>query len=242
MQSFAEPSATWPPTLALPTLSISVVCLDQTRLGEHVEELRGLNVERLHVDVADPAFGGAPGLPLETISDLRHHCDLPIDVHVMLSEPERLLDDIVDRGADAVSVHQRSLTPRLTRMLRRLAENGVETGLAVDPGESIDADSVAAVRPERLTVMTVAPGGAGRPFREEALATVHDAALLKKQGVIHRVEVDGAVGPATAPRMLNAGADQLVLGSSAFPHRSARDHRLAELRLSLESLLTTTSR
>lgn len=83
---------------ASPVLSLSVVCVDLTRLGEHVATLTGMGLSRLHVDLTEPAFGGALGLPLEALGDLRRATHLPIDVHVMLTEPGPLLPEIADRG------------------------------------------------------------------------------------------------------------------------------------------------
>ncbi|GAA2239761.1 MULTISPECIES: ribulose-phosphate 3-epimerase [Kitasatospora] len=221
------------PGLGYPDLSMSVVCLDQTRLGEHIETLQGLGISRLHVDLVDPAFGGGLGLPLETISDLRRNCPLPVDVHIMLSRPELLLTEAASRGAAGICVHQRSLTPKIALLLRGIAAKGTEVGLAIDPDESISMSALEAVRPERLTVMSVVPGGAGRPFRPEALTTVAEARRLRERGLIKRVEVDGAVGPQTADRMVAAGADQLVLGSTVFPNRSPLANHLPELLRSL---------
>ncbi|MFD4374303.1 hypothetical protein [Streptomyces sp. NPDC058486] len=219
-----------------PELAISVVCLDQTRIGSHVEALYGLGVTRLHVDLVEPAFGGGLGLPLETISDLRDACDLPIDVHIMLVDPAAAVREAAARGATTVTVHQRSLTGAADgtgAALRDAAARGTAVGLAVDPGETISRALVHDLRPHRLTVMSVEPGGAGRPFRPETRATVAAASALRDSGAIREIEVDGAMGPATAPGMTEAGADLLVLGSTVFPHRSPRLNRLAELRTAL---------
>ncbi|MFG3284530.1 ribulose-phosphate 3-epimerase [Streptomyces sp. NPDC048111] len=217
-----------------PALAISVVCVDQTRLGGHIRTLHGLGIARLHVDLVDPAFGGGLGLPLETISDLRASCDLPIDVHIMLTDPAPAVREAVARGAATVCVHQRSLTDEVTGALKDASDQGTSVSLAVDPDESISLPDVWNVRPHRLTVMSVVPGGAGRSFRPEALDTVAEAAQLRDAGVIGEVEVDGAVGPDTAPRMAAGGADLLVLGSTVFPHRSPRLSRLQELRAALD--------
>ncbi|MFJ5712442.1 MULTISPECIES: hypothetical protein [unclassified Streptomyces] len=216
-----------------PELAISVVCLDQTRIGSHVEALHGLGVTRLHVDLVEPAFGGGLGLPLETISDLRDACELPIDVHIMLVDPAAAVREASARGATTVTVHQRSLSEETRAALGDAAGRGTAVGLAVDPGETISRALVRDLTPDRLTVMSVEPGGAGRPFRPESRATVAAAAALRDTGVIREVEVDGAMGPATAPGMTAAGADLLVLGSTVFPHRSPRLNRLGELRTAL---------
>ncbi|MGI5262215.1 hypothetical protein [Streptomyces angustmyceticus] len=225
-----------PPTALSPVLSMSVVCLDQTRLGAHIETLRTLGISRLHVDLIDPAFGRNVGLPLETISDLAATCGLPIDVHAMLHSPGDLLEQAAQRGAATVCVHQRTVTPEVMDCLRRIASGPTEVGLVVDPGEGIDRALVERLEPAQLTVMSVEPGGAGRPFRDEALLTLAEAAELRERGTVRRVEADGAVGPATVARLVSAGAGQLVLGSTVFPQRGPAGNRLDELALALSAL------
>jgi pentose-5-phosphate-3-epimerase len=121
----------------------------------------------------------------------------------------------------------------LALLLRGMAAQGTTVALAVDPDESISMAALEAFRPDRLTVMSVVPGGAGRPFRAEALDTIAQARELRDRGLIKRIEVDGAVGPLTADRMVAAGADQLVLGSTVFPNRSPFANLLPELLRSL---------
>ncbi|MFY1656123.1 ribulose-phosphate 3-epimerase [Micromonospora sp. WMMD1274] len=232
MQAISEPVLI-PPGAATPALSLSVVCVDQTRLGEHIDALSGMGLSRLHIDITEPAFGGALGLPLETLGDLRRTTRLPIDVHVMLTDPDPLLPEIADRGADAICVHQRTMTGAVIRALRAVARRGVRVGLALDPGQHVDDETVVALEPDYLTVMSVVPGGAGRPFRRDALGTLRQAARLRAAGAVDRVEADGAVGPVTAPELVRAGADQLVLGSTVFPDRVPNRARLAELRQAL---------
>lgn len=237
MSAPTELLASPPPVALSPTLSVSVVCVNQARLGEHVMELHRLGIGRLHVDLIDPAFAGNVGLPLETISDLAATCDLPIDVHTMLEHPGDLLAQAADRGAATICVHQRTVTSRVADDLRRIAASGrTEIGLVVDPDERLDHDLVERLQPAQLTVMSVEPGGTGRPFREEALSTLADAAELRERGVVRRVEADGAVGPATVARLVSAGADQLVLGTTVFPRRGPEGNRLREFAEALGEL------
>jgi ribose-phosphate pyrophosphokinase len=214
-----SPASALRPTTQRPVLSVSVICLDQTRLREEIDKLRALGVARLHIDLAEPAFGGRPGLPVEIIGDLRRWTDLPLDVHVMMTRPDPVLPEIVSGGADSICVHQRSLDDALARTLRELVEKDVEIALAVGPDETIDDSAVEAVAPHRVTVMCVAPGGAGRPFQQSSLRVVAAADRLRAAGAIRHVEVDGAVSRDTAPLLVAAGADRLVLGSRMLSDR-----------------------
>jgi pentose-5-phosphate-3-epimerase len=217
---------------APPALAVSVICLDLTRVAEEVKILARLGVSRLHVDFTEPGFGGGLGLPLELVGDLRSASALPIDAHVMLDHPERFVDELVARGVDQICVHQRAVNSDNLPSMIRISDQAA-LALAVDPGESVDLNTVRAIRPTTITVMAVDPGGAGRAFRPEILATIEEASRCRTAGLVHAVEVDGAVGPSTAHLMVAAGATALVLGSRAIPGRHAREHLLAELRSSL---------
>ncbi len=216
-----------------PVLAVSVVCLDQSRIGSQIRRLRALGVRRLHIDLAEPRFGGELGLPLGIISDLRRSVDLPLDVHVMLDDPGPAVAEAAARGADAISVHRHSLDADLSRTLRALADKDVEIGIAVEPGERLDADLARRLGARRVVVMSVVPGGAGRPFQPSALRTLAAAKQLRDAGVIERIEVDGAVSAETAPLMVSGGADQLVLGSRMLPDRQVCAARIAGLWRSL---------
>lgn len=210
-------------------LSISVICIDQTRLEHELTKIAALGVERLHIDIIDPSYKNI-GLPPELISDLQARLTMPVDVHVMLAEPEQLLPLILDRTPAAICLHQCSLTPRAISMLRSAAASGVEVGLVLDGDELPEPWVMDAVEPQRLTVMSVVPGGTGRPFRPEAVQTVRAAASWVGQSSVRRVEVDGAISPERVTPLLEAGADSFVLGSSVFPARETFPNRLADLR------------
>ncbi|MWV31851.1 hypothetical protein [Rathayibacter iranicus] len=214
-------------------LSISVLCVDQTRLEQELTKIAALGVDRVHIDVIDPSYGNV-GLPPELISDLQARLTMPVDVHVMLAEPEHLLPLILDRRPAALCLHQCSLTPRAISMAKSAAESGVEVGLVLDGDERAEPWVVDAVEPQRLTVMSVVPGGVGRPFRPEAVNTVRAAASWVGRSSVRRVEVDGAISPERVTSLLDAGADSFVLGSSVFPVREAFPNRLAELWAAVE--------
>lgn len=209
-------------------LSVSVICLHQAKLEQLITEVLARGVRRLHVDFIDDTFGGL-GLPREALSDLRASFNVPIDVHLMVKNPERALDWVVADGADCVMVHQRNLTQTLIPHLRSVQESGVGVGLVLNPGEPPREDAVDQIGATRLTAMSVEPGGAGRPFDRRALSTLRQARALVGQTSISEVEADGAVGPETMPLLRAAGADIFVVGSTVLPNRTMTGCRLEEM-------------
>ncbi|AJM78207.1 ribulose-phosphate 3-epimerase [Rathayibacter toxicus] len=225
-------------TVALgPQFAVSVVCMDQAHLAAELRGAISLGIHRLHIDIIDPSFGNL-GLPPETISDLRPHFVEPIDIHLMVEQPALYIADLVRRRPDALCVHQRILTPGVARALTDAAGHGVEVGLVLEPGEHVDPWALERVTPSRITVMSVKPGGAGRPFEPTVFTSLESATGTLGHSSVVTIEVDGAVGPATAPQLVAAGATQLVLGSTAFPSRTTHAHRLAELVESLTAYET----
>lgn len=215
-----------------PTLALSVVCADLARLETCLSDLPDLGIQRLHVDLIDPSFGNL-GLAPEMITDLKGLFAYAIDAHVMVDKPAPFIEGLVLRGADAITVQQSNITPDVARELARAQTEGVRIGVAVSPSEVLHPGFLDILRPEQVTVMTVEPGGTGRPFRREALDTVRNLAHLRRAGQFEVLEVDGAIGPATAPDAVRNGATQLVLGTSVFPERSLSGHRVNELRSAL---------
>ncbi|CAQ02363.1 ribulose-phosphate 3-epimerase [Clavibacter sepedonicus] len=210
------------------TFSVSVVCINQTHLWRELTAIRSLGVSRLHIDIIDPSFGNL-GMAPESIRDLSDDLRMPVDVHVMVAEPSLLVPKLVDRGAQAILVHQRHVTPEALEVLRAATVGGTEVGLVLDASESPRDWLIDIVRPQRLVVMAVTPGGAGRPFRREALDTVRMAAEFRGKSSVESVEVDGAVSSITIGKLVDAGADSFVLGSSVFPDRVARADRFLPL-------------
>ncbi len=214
-------------------LAVSVVCINQMSLQSSLEEIQYLGVTRLHVDLIDDSFKNL-GLPPEVVSDLKSEFDAPVDAHLMVQQPERYIAAIASRGADLISVHQRSVTPAVITELEKVRRRGAEISIVIEPDEQIHLPLVRYLRPDRITVMAVSPGGAGRTFRAESLATIQRAEALRREGCAGHVEVDGAVGPSTVGLMLRRGADHFVLGSTVFPLRGLNGNKFAEFQTSID--------
>lgn len=137
--------------------AVSVVCINQMSLQSSLEEIQYLGVTRLHVDLIDDSFKNL-GLPPEVVSDLKSGFDAPVDAHLMVQWPERYIATIAGRGADLISVHQRSVTPAVITELEEVRKRGTEIGIVIEPDEQIHLPLVRYLCPDRITVMAVSPG------------------------------------------------------------------------------------
>ena len=194
----------------------SILAADFARLGEEVARVEAAGADLLHVDVMDGHF--VPNLTLGpvVVQALRRHTTLPLDVHLMIEEPDRYLEAFVQAGATMISVHAEVL-PHLHRTLGRLHELGVQAGVAINPSTPVALLVDVATELDYLLVMSVNPGFTGQKFIPESIAKVAAArALLTKLGSQAAIEVDGGVDATNAAALVAAGASILVAGAAIF--------------------------
>lgn len=212
----------------------SVLSADFTRLGAQIEEARAAGADWIHLDVMDGHF-----VPNITIGPLiveaaRRATSLPLDVHLMIEDPDRYLTDFVQAGADILTVHQETC-PHLHRTVQRIHELGARAGVAINP--STPMEMLAEILPfiDLVLVMTVNPGFGGQKFIPECLTKVMRLAQkLEAEGKrAVEVEVDGGIDPTTAPAAVSAGATVLVAGSAIFTDEGSVKENLQAIRRSL---------
>ena len=211
----------------------SILSADFAQLGASIAEVEPA-ADLLHVDVMDGHF--VPNLTIgpPVVRSIRQVTALPLDCHLMVSDPAVLLDGFIEAGADSVSVHVEAVAdPR--PLFRRLADAGVGRGLALNPDTPFDAVIPFLEDVDVLLVMTVHPGFAGQAFRTDVVPKLEKAAeRLDSAGLGVDIEVDGGIAPATAATVADAGAGILVAGSAVFgapsPVAAVRNLRRAALR------------
>ncbi len=211
----------------------SILSADFTRLGEQIAAAEAGGADWIHVDVMDGHF--VPNITIGplVVAAARRATRLPLDVHLMIEEPDRYLSDFVTAGADSLTVHQETC-PHLHRTVQRIRELGAKPGVAVNPATPVE--SLFEVLPfvDLVLVMTVNPGFGGQTFISECLAKI---ARLKRHiaaagGPRPEIEVDGGIDPKTAPAVVAAGATVLVAGSAIFSAGAIQDN-IRALRRSL---------
>lgn len=197
-------------------------------LADQIQRLADGGIDALHFDVMDGRFVPELYLGPSLIRALRKCTTLPFEVHLLVEEPARCLDQYVDAGANTLLIHVEA-DPNPQATLARIRQQGCQAGLALRPDTAASAAAPSLDVCDVLNVMTVTPGQPG-VLNERGVRTLADAAsMIRAQGRGVLVQVDGAVSPATRARFLEAGARSLVAG---YPIFSSQDfgRAIGELR------------
>lgn len=200
-------------------LAPSILSADFSRLGEQIASVEPYS-GRLHVDVMDGHFVPNISIGPLVVESIRPVTDLPIEVHLMISEPARYLDRFLDAGADSVIFHI-EVEPEPLHLINRIRERGAAAGLAVSPGTLWEEVSHLVEHVDLMLVMTVEPGFGGQAFMSDMMPKVASArkAVIERQTAAD-IEVDGGIDQRTAHLALEAGANVFVAGNSVFKAES----------------------
>lgn len=194
----------------------SILAADFAALGTAVAEVEAGGADLIHVDVMDGHF--VPNLTIgpPVVAALRRVATVPLDVHLMIAEPDRYIDRFAEAGAAALSVHVEAAL-HLHRTLGRIRSHGLQAGVALNPATAVSLLSEVAAEVDFVLVMTVNPGFGGQTFipgSDAKIARVRR--LLDEAGNRAPVEVDGGVDGGNAARIADAGAEILVAGAAVF--------------------------
>ncbi|HET6775133.1 MAG TPA: ribulose-phosphate 3-epimerase [Acidimicrobiales bacterium] len=208
----------------------SVLPADFSRLGDEVVALEKAGVDRIQWDVMDGRF--VPNLTFgpDVIAACRPHVTVPFEAHLMVEEPDALMDRYVDAGCELLVVHAES-TRHLHRSLGRVRELGARAAVALNPATPAEAVSDVLDLCSMVLVMTVNPGFGGQdyiPTMEPKIARIRR--MIVDGGHDCDVEVDGGIAPATVAGPARAGANVLVAGSALYRDPQGLDHAVSELR------------
>jgi ribulose-phosphate 3-epimerase len=209
----------------------SILSADFASLGQAVAAVTRGGADLIHIDVMDGHF--VPNLTMgpPVVQSLSRITRVPLDVHLMVEEPDRYLEVFVRAGAAMISVHAEVL-PHLHRTLQAIKELGAKAGVALNPSTPVVALEEIAGDVDHVLVMSVNPGFGGQTFIPRTESKIQAVrALLDRQGSTAPIEVDGGIDPTNAARVVQAGATNLVAGHSIFgtgdPERATRDLRAA---------------
>lgn len=194
----------------------SILSADFTRLGEEVRAVDQAGADWIHVDVMDGCF--VPNLTIGPMvaKAVRTVTELPLDVHLMINDPDRYLDEFVSAGADYLAVHAEAC-PHLHRTVQYIRNAGVKAGVALNPGTSPEAVRWVLADLELVVVMSVNPGFGGQGFIPNSLDKIRALkTMIREQGLSTLIQVDGGVNSDTVADIAAAGADVLVAGSAVF--------------------------
>ncbi|CAN1312453.1 Ribulose-phosphate 3-epimerase, chloroplastic [Linum perenne] len=207
-------------------VSPSILSANFAKLGDQVKAVEMAGCDWIHVDVMDGRF--VPNITIGplVVDALRPVTDLPLDVHLMIVEPDQRVPDFVKAGADIVSVHcEQSSTIHLHRTVNQIKSLGAKAGVVLNPATPLTAIDYVLDVVDLVLIMSVNPGFGGQSFIESQVNKIADLKrLCAEKGVNPWIEVDGGVSPKNAYKVIEAGANALVAGSAVF---GAKDYAAA---------------
>jgi ribulose-phosphate 3-epimerase len=211
----------------------SLLSADFARLGDAVALAERAGADLIHFDVMDGHFVPNITIGPPVLKSLSRVARLPIDVHLMIENPDRYVEAFVDAGAASVTVHAEAAV-HLHRTIHFIKSLGAKAGVALNPATPVTALDEIAGDVDYVLVMTVNPGFGGQTFIPRSESKVRRVReLLRREGSTAPIEVDGGIDVRTAPRIVAAGADILVAGNAVFgapdPERAIRELRAAAM-------------
>jgi ribulose-phosphate 3-epimerase len=211
-------------------LAPSILAADFTRLGAQIADAEAAGADLIHIDVMDGRF--VPNLTMGplVVEAARRATRLPLDVHLMMVEPDHMLEEFVKAGASTLHVHWETGF-HLHRTLSKIKALGCQAGIAVNPHTPALVLTEVLSLIDIVLVMTVNPGFGGQAFIPETLDKIRQLrALIQSQGKAIDLMVDGGINVETAPAVVNAGANILVVGSAVFNPTHSIEEGITRLR------------
>ena len=206
-------------------LSPSILAADFTRLGEQISEVDRAGAEYLHFDVMDGLFVPSISFGMPVLKSVRKATERILDVHLMIENPERYVDEFADCGADLITVHAESCR-HLDRVISQIHQKGKKAGVALNPATSLSALDYVLDKVDMVLIMTVNPGFGGQKFIESSYGQIRDLKSRMEAAGLHTdIEVDGGINADTLPGVLEAGANVIVAGSAVFKGNIAENVR-----------------
>lgn len=216
-------------------LGPSVLSADFLNLGKQLSELEEGGADYIHFDVMDGVFVPNISIGIPVLKAIRQGTQLPIDVHLMIVEPDRWVDAFADAGADTITFHAEA-TPHVHRVVQAIKARGVAAGVSINPSTSLSAIEEILPDADQILLMTVNPGFGGQSFIEAShrkIARLRE--LIDEVNPGCRLQVDGGINQENIQKVVAAGADSIVAGSATFAAGQTIAENIAVLKSHMHS-------
>lgn len=197
-------------------LAPSILSADFLKLGEQIKLVESGGADIIHCDIMDGQFVPNITFGPMIVKAVNKITDLPLDVHLMIKNPDAIIKEFINAGADYITVHQEEVV-HLHRTIQNIKSLGAKAGVAINPATPVETLSCVLDEIDLVLIMSVNPGFGGQSFISSTLQKVQKLAALRAQhNYLYEIEIDGGMNDETIPLALQAGVDIFVAGSAVF--------------------------
>lgn len=194
----------------------SILSADFSRLGEDIEKLHNAGADFIHIDVMDGRFVPNISFGMPIIKAIRNKTDKVFDVHLMIEEPSKYIDDFIAAGADLITIHYES-EKHIDRAIQYIKSKGIKAAVALNPGTPTYVLKDIISELDMVLIMSVNPGFGGQKFIKYSIDKIKEVkAMSKEHNKDLLIQVDGGIDPSNVAEVIKAGANVIVAGSAVF--------------------------
>ncbi|MFH0896351.1 MAG: ribulose-phosphate 3-epimerase [Bacteroidota bacterium] len=199
-----------------PLIAPSILSVDFTKLGEAIDIINRSEAEWVHIDIMDGVFVPNISIGMPVVNSISKHSEKPLDVHLMIVDPDRYIERFKTEGANILTIHMEACN-HLHRSIQAIKKAGMKAGVVLNPHTPIETLNDIIIDTDLVLLMSVNPGYGGQKFIENTyskIAKLKDLIIQKKSDAL--IEIDGGVDISNARKLTDTGADILVAGSAVF--------------------------